>query len=216
MSFSRGSSQPRDWTHVSCSSCMASGFFTTEPPWGSPNVFQPSAKNWREMGKWMHNCGRLWENSRGHAPTTWSSCYLCRELRIRDCCYTHWQTYALSHKSTLLGQKISALQWATLTCYGLEGLDILRTRSALPWALRVCRILSSVGAIVHCAAIDFGRHCSAWGIRCLIWSKSDPIIWIQAKPQSNHKISKAATILEMSNAGWGSREWLYRESRSLF
>ena len=28
ISFSRGSSQPRDWTHVSC---LASGFFTTEP-----------------------------------------------------------------------------------------------------------------------------------------------------------------------------------------
>lgn len=116
----------------------------------------------------------------------------------------------------IAGSEDFSLQWTTLTCYGLEGLDILRTRSALPWALRVCRILSSVGAIVHCAAIDFGMHCSAWGIRCLIWSKSDPIIWIQAKPQSNHKISKAATILEMSNAGWGSGEWLYRESRSLF
>lgn len=106
--------------------------------------------------------------------------------------------------------------WATLTCYGFEGLYTLRTRSALSWALRVCRILSSVSAIVHCAVIDFGMHCSAWGIRCLIWSKSDPIIWIQAKPQSNHKISKAATILEMSNAAWGSRKWLFRESRKLF
>ena len=30
--FSRGSSQPRDWTHISCVSCIAGGFFTTEPP----------------------------------------------------------------------------------------------------------------------------------------------------------------------------------------
>ena len=29
MPFSRGSSQPRDWTHVSC---ITGGFFTTEPP----------------------------------------------------------------------------------------------------------------------------------------------------------------------------------------
>ena len=28
---SRGSSQPRDWTHISFVSCAASGFFTTEP-----------------------------------------------------------------------------------------------------------------------------------------------------------------------------------------
>ena len=32
ISFSRGSSQPRDWTLVSCVSCTASGFFMIEPP----------------------------------------------------------------------------------------------------------------------------------------------------------------------------------------
>ena len=32
ISFSMGSSPPRDWTHVSCVSCMAGRFFTTEPP----------------------------------------------------------------------------------------------------------------------------------------------------------------------------------------
>ena len=32
MSSSRGSSHPRDWTHVSCTSCIAGRFFTTEPP----------------------------------------------------------------------------------------------------------------------------------------------------------------------------------------
>ena len=31
MSSSRGSSQPRDRTHVSCGSCIADGFFTAEP-----------------------------------------------------------------------------------------------------------------------------------------------------------------------------------------
>ena len=29
--FSRGSSQPRDWTQVSCSCCIAGRFFTTKP-----------------------------------------------------------------------------------------------------------------------------------------------------------------------------------------
>ena len=32
MPSSRGSSRPRDWTCVSCGSCIAGGFFTTEPP----------------------------------------------------------------------------------------------------------------------------------------------------------------------------------------
>ena len=35
MLFSRGPSQPRDRTHVSCGSCIVGGFFTTEPP-GKP------------------------------------------------------------------------------------------------------------------------------------------------------------------------------------
>ena len=37
MPSSRGSSQPRDWTHISCSSCIADRFFTTEPP-GEPEL----------------------------------------------------------------------------------------------------------------------------------------------------------------------------------
>ena len=32
MPFSRGSSWPRDWTCVSCGSCIAGRFFTAEPP----------------------------------------------------------------------------------------------------------------------------------------------------------------------------------------
>ena len=35
MPFSRGSSQPKDRTHVFCSSCIAGRFFTAEPP-GKP------------------------------------------------------------------------------------------------------------------------------------------------------------------------------------
>ena len=30
--FSRGSSQPRDWTRISCDSCIAGRFFTAESP----------------------------------------------------------------------------------------------------------------------------------------------------------------------------------------
>ena len=35
-SYSRASSWPRDWTCISCSSCIAGRFFTTEPP-GEPS-----------------------------------------------------------------------------------------------------------------------------------------------------------------------------------
>ena len=33
ISLFRGSSQPRDGTHISCNSCIAGGLFTTEPLW---------------------------------------------------------------------------------------------------------------------------------------------------------------------------------------
>ena len=38
MPSSRGSFQPRDRTHVSCGSCTAGGFFTTEPA-GKPSMY---------------------------------------------------------------------------------------------------------------------------------------------------------------------------------
>ena len=37
MAFSRGSSQPRNQTHISCGYCTAGRFFTSEPP-GKPRV----------------------------------------------------------------------------------------------------------------------------------------------------------------------------------
>ena len=37
ISFSRGSSRPRNWTCVSCDSCIAGEFFTIEPL-GKPNA----------------------------------------------------------------------------------------------------------------------------------------------------------------------------------
>ena len=38
ISFSRGSSWPRDRTHISWDSCIAGRFFTTEPP-GKPRIY---------------------------------------------------------------------------------------------------------------------------------------------------------------------------------
>ena len=38
MPSSRGSSPPRDWTHVSCNSSIAGGLFTADP-WGKPHAY---------------------------------------------------------------------------------------------------------------------------------------------------------------------------------
>ena len=46
--FSRGTSQPRDWTHISCT---AGRFFTTEPP-GKPNSFWNRRKKKRVLLIW--------------------------------------------------------------------------------------------------------------------------------------------------------------------
>ena len=35
ISYSRGSSQPKDWTHISCISALAGGFFTISTTWES-------------------------------------------------------------------------------------------------------------------------------------------------------------------------------------
>ena len=42
ISSSRASSQPRDWTRVSCGSCFAGRFFTTEPPEKPPKMYPSS------------------------------------------------------------------------------------------------------------------------------------------------------------------------------
>ena len=43
LSFTKGSSRPRDRTHVSCVSCIDRWFFTTEPP-GNPSLFSIHAQ----------------------------------------------------------------------------------------------------------------------------------------------------------------------------
>ena len=52
ISFSRGYSWPRDGTHVSCLSCIASEFFTTEPP-GKPLVTTYANSRWYQHLRWL-------------------------------------------------------------------------------------------------------------------------------------------------------------------
>ena len=53
MPSSRGSSRPRDWTWVSWISCIAGGFFTTEPL-GKPHLCSQLRPNLQECIRKMH------------------------------------------------------------------------------------------------------------------------------------------------------------------
>ena len=53
MPSSRGSSRPRDWTWVSWISCIAGGFFTTEPL-GKPHLSSQLRPNLQECIRKMH------------------------------------------------------------------------------------------------------------------------------------------------------------------
>ena len=55
MPSSRGSTQPRNQTHVSCSSCIADGFLTTEPPGKHKERYAAAAA----AGKSLQSCPTL-------------------------------------------------------------------------------------------------------------------------------------------------------------
>ena len=61
MPFSRGSSWPRDWTCISCSSCIAGRFFTAEPP-GNPQLSTAAA------AKSLQSCPTLCNPIDGSLP----------------------------------------------------------------------------------------------------------------------------------------------------
>ena len=73
ISSSRGSPQPRDWTLISCVSCTAGGFFTTEPMGKHPSLlcvkkFQSMDCQWKRQGPlplFILCCGRCWSS---HIP----------------------------------------------------------------------------------------------------------------------------------------------------
>ena len=85
MSSSRGSSWPRDWTHISCISCTAGGFFATSTTWEAHLelkkeellgiVLGKSGRREREGSK-EDKKGWCWQGS-GLSNETWEGlCYL--------------------------------------------------------------------------------------------------------------------------------------------
>ena len=58
ISSSRGSSQPRDWTWVCCISCIAGGFFTTEPS-GTEKAMASHSSTLAWKIPWTEEPGRL-------------------------------------------------------------------------------------------------------------------------------------------------------------
>ena len=63
MPSSRGSSRPRDWTRVSCISCIAGRFFTTEPP-GNPG----RSSTLKHLYNLQQMTGSWWENTSCSLP----------------------------------------------------------------------------------------------------------------------------------------------------
>ena len=63
MPSSRGSSWPRDWTHVSCVSCIAGRFFTTEPL-GNPG----RSNTLKHLYNLQQMTGSWWENTSCSLP----------------------------------------------------------------------------------------------------------------------------------------------------
>ena len=84
-SFSRGSSWCRDWTPISCVSCIASGFFTAEPP-GKPSVAQSRLSSVLNLGK----------------------CRLCRPVR---CSPTGGHKETGFQSPSGRGEKLDSLGW---------------------------------------------------------------------------------------------------------
>ena len=59
---SRGSSQPKNWTHVYCGSCIAGWFFTVEPP-GKPESIFNQIQIWPRFRYWNSLLAHLSQSS---------------------------------------------------------------------------------------------------------------------------------------------------------
>ena len=92
VSFSRGSSQPRDLTRISCVSCIAGGYFTSEPP-GKSSV--TLGRLLYLPVRWFRLCE--WKSSAFSTEALWGSggtmrrkhverCWACRQCWVLGSC----------------------------------------------------------------------------------------------------------------------------------
>ena len=80
----RGSSQPRDWT---CISCIAGGFFTTEPPGKIPIVLLLMPHHWPGF---CEPETEQQENSL-HVSKDDTTGFVMVPIKGRQCSYGHWE-----------------------------------------------------------------------------------------------------------------------------
>ena len=151
MPSSRGSSQPRNQTHVSCVSCIAGGFFTAEPP-GKPTCLSLFRKIYQQ----------------GHCkPLVWLYLPTCYGLHVNS----KSDTQILNRLNHFIFQKVMYPQfWYQLR----EGLIILmlhlQEASPILWSLFLDFLSSSIASQASCLLVwifsaTYGsRHrADAWG-----------------------------------------------------
>ena len=151
MPSSRGSSQPRNQTHVSCVSCIAGGFFTAEPP-GKPTCLSLFRKIYQQ----------------GHCkPLVWLYLPTCYGLHVNS----KSDTQILNRLNHFIFQKVMYPQfWYQLR----EGLIILmlhlQEASPILWSLFLGFLSSSIASQASCLLVwifsaTYGsRHrADAWG-----------------------------------------------------
>ena len=133
IAYSRGSSQPRDWTCILCFACTGSGFFITEPP-GKPVYWQIHSSS---------HCGSTW----------WVEASSCLSLSSRMntallfCIMRpHW-SYTIRNNFWKCGvvliplcnefhMSLSELRQGGLACCDSWGCKELDTTERLSWAER--------------------------------------------------------------------------------
>ena len=95
ISFTRGSSWPRDWTHVSCVSCIGDGFFATEPPGKPLSDLRTCLKIMQQMQLRLHH---LWHPASRFTHTSSIQCASLGSLdkdtgNISGSVYTQFGSY---------------------------------------------------------------------------------------------------------------------------
>ena len=108
ISSSRGSSQPRDRTQVTCISCIAGGFFTLEPlgepPFPMTDIANSSVGgpvNRKEI--WKRQCHL-------QSQRRW---FMKESLGVSDFCIFHYLFWELSIKNVIFGSQGFLVIWVS-------------------------------------------------------------------------------------------------------